>query len=167
MKHCSPDNLPKSVVFSPFPGLLLNLSQPLLSLSKIIYIRFVLCRLRSHADEGLRSLQGLGALTVSFAGNLSAFLRCTSPFILSFCLKAPLKCVWITSSSQFWERRWEHRSALLKFWVIGFMITLICDVSGLLTNSLMLSKPVFYRRPHESQVRVGVSVFCFSYLWGF
>lgn len=62
-----------------------------LSLSQIIYIRFVLCRLRSHADEGLRSLQGLGALTVSFAGILphlfSALLH-----LLQFRLKPPVKC---------------------------------------------------------------------------
>lgn len=51
-----PSNLPTSAVFSPFPGLLLNLSQFLLPLLKIIYIGFVLRRLRSLTDERLLSL---------------------------------------------------------------------------------------------------------------
>lgn len=116
-----PDNLRLSAPTALFASLPLSQSgslfspafcwisrNPLFPLSQIIYIRFVLCRLRSHADEGLRSLQGLGALTVLFSEKSICY---TSPFGLHFFLKPLLKCVCLTSTTRFWQeetRVWLH-----------------------------------------------------------
>lgn len=95
---------------------------PLLSPSQIIYIRFVLCRLRSHADEGLWSLQGLGALPVSFV-KISLSLRAFTA-LLHFLLCRSIwnrhwSGVWTTSTTQLWERKWKYRDeskCLVRIW---------------------------------------------------
>lgn len=87
------ENLDPSARFVPsfFSGVSMNLLQPPLTTPQIIYIRFVLCRLRSHADEGLWRLKRSPGSCSVICRNLFAFIRCTSPFIFQFRLKPPLK----------------------------------------------------------------------------
>lgn len=107
IKHCFPitfipsvlaalfaSHPPPSVTHSVFSE---SLSAPSLS-PQIIYIRFVLCRLGSHADEGLQSLwRSLGPRGL-ICRNLFTF------FLTACCLKPLVKCVWITSTALVCER---------------------------------------------------------------